>query len=59
MKKYVDLRNIKIKSHYDLLKTCQLFRNPKFETFRIIYMQNNTIINLLHVNFLMLVMYLE
>ena len=45
MKKYVDLRNIKIESRDDLLKTCQVFRNPKFETFRIIYMRNNTIIN--------------
>lgn len=45
MKKYVDLRNIKIESRNDLLKTCQVFRNPKFETFRIIYMRNNTIIN--------------
>ncbi len=45
MKKYVDLRNIKIESREDLLKTCQIFRNPKFETFRIIYMRDNTIIN--------------
>lgn len=45
MKKYVDLRDIKIESRDDLLKTCQVFRNPKFETFRIIYMRNNKIIN--------------
>ena len=45
MKKYVDLRNIKIESRDDLLKTCQVFRNPKFETFRIIYMRDSTIIN--------------
>ena len=45
MKKYVDLRDIKIESRNDLLKTCQVFRNPKFETFRIIYMRNNKIIN--------------
>ena len=45
MKKYVDLRDIKIESREDLLKTCQVFRNPKFETFRIIYMRNNKIIN--------------
>ena len=45
MKKYVDLRDIKIESRDDLLKTCQIFRNPKFETFRIIYMRNNTVIN--------------
>ena len=45
MKRYVDLRDIKIESRGDLLKTCQVFRNPKFETFRIIYMRNNKIIN--------------
>ena len=45
MKKYVDLRDIKIESRNDLLKTCQVFRNPRFETFRIIYMRNNKIIN--------------
>ena len=45
MKRYVDLRNIKIESRNDLLKTCQVFRNQKFETFRIIYMRNNSIIN--------------
>ena len=45
MKKYVDLRDIKIESRNDLLKTCRVFRNPKFETFRIIYMRNNKIIN--------------
>ena len=45
MKKYVDLRDIRIESRNDLLKTCQVFKNPKFETFRIIYMRNNKIIN--------------
>ena len=45
MKKYVDLRDIKIESRNDLLKTCQVFKNPKFETFRIIYTRNNKIIN--------------
>ena len=45
MKRYVDLRDIKIESRDDLLKTCQVFRNPKFETFRIIYMRDNVIIN--------------
>ncbi len=33
MKRYVDLRDIKIESRDDLLKTCQVFRNPRFETF--------------------------
>ncbi len=45
MKKYIDLKDIKIKSRNDLVKTCQVFRNPKFETFRIIYMRDNTIVN--------------
>ena len=45
MKRYVDLKDIKIESRDDLLKTCQVFKNPKFETFRIIYMRNNKIIN--------------
>ena len=45
MKHYVDLRNIKIESREDLVKTCQIFRNPKFETFRFIYMRGNEIIN--------------
>lgn len=45
MKKYVDLKNIKIESRNDLLKTCHIFRNPKFETFRIIYMRDNIILN--------------
>lgn len=45
MKHYVDLRNIKIESREDLVKTCQVFRNPKFETFRFIYMRGNEIVN--------------
>ena len=39
MKHYVDLRDIKIESREDLVKTCQVFRNPRFETFRFIYMR--------------------
>ena len=38
MKKYVNLRDLKITSREDLVKVCQTFRNPKYETFRIIYM---------------------
>ena len=45
MKKYVDLRDIKINSIEDLVKVCQTFRNPKYETFRIIYMRDNNIVN--------------
>ena len=45
MKKYIDLRDIKINSREDLVKVCQTFRNPKYETFRIIYMRDNNIVN--------------
>lgn len=45
MKHYVDLRDIKIESREDLVKTCQVFRNPRYETFRIIYMRDNNIVN--------------
>ena len=45
MKKYVDLRDIKINSREDLVKVCQTFRNPKYETFRIIYMRDDNIVN--------------
>ena len=45
MKKYIDLRDIKINSREDLVKVCQMFRNPKYETFRIIYMRDNNIVN--------------
>lgn len=45
MKKYIDLRDIKINSREDLVRVCQTFRNPKYETFRIIYMRDNNIVN--------------
>ena len=45
MKKYIDLRDIKINSREDLVNVCQMFRNPKYETFRIIYMRDNNIVN--------------
>lgn len=45
MKRYIDLRDIKIESREDLVKVCQTFRNPKYETFRIIYMRDDTIVN--------------
>lgn len=43
-KSYIDLRNIEINSEQDLANVCQVFRNPKFETFRIIYMRDNQIV---------------
>ena len=45
MKKYINLRDIKINSREDLVRVCQIFRNPKYETFRIIYMRDNNIVN--------------
>lgn len=45
MKKYINLRDIKINSREDLVRVCQTFRNPKYETFRIIYMRDNNIVN--------------
>jgi len=44
MKKYVDLRNIEIKSREDLANICQVFRDPRFETFRVIYTRDNNIV---------------
>ena len=31
MKSYIDLKDIKIESREDLVKTCQIFRNPKLK----------------------------
>lgn len=44
MKKYVDLRNTTIESRKQLVDLCQVFRNPKYETFRVIYMRDDTIV---------------
>ena len=43
-KEYIDLRNIAIKSSTDLVKIAYTFRNPVYETFRIIYMCDNKIV---------------
>lgn len=44
MKHFLDIRNIQIKSREDLVNTCQVFRNPKYETFRIIYTRDYKIV---------------
>ena len=44
MKKYLDLRNVEIHSREDLANICQIFRNPLFETFRVIYTRDNKIV---------------
>ena len=43
-KKYIDLRNIEINNSTDLVKVAYTFRNPVYETFRIIYMCDNKIV---------------
>lgn len=43
-KGYTDLNNTKIEGREDLADIAQIFRNPKYETFRIIYMKGNTIV---------------
>ena len=43
-KKYIDLRNIEINNSTDLVKVAYTFRNPIYETFRIIYMCDNEIV---------------
>lgn len=45
LKKYIDLKDIQISTREDLVKTCQIFRNPKYETFRVIYMRDDKIVN--------------
>ena len=41
---YVDLTNSSIKSRKDIEDLCSIFRDPRYETFRIFYMKNNKII---------------
>ena len=41
---YIDLDNVKIKGQTDLASVCNAFRNPCYETFRIIYMKENKIV---------------
>ena len=41
---YIDLDNVKIRGQTDLASVCDAFRNPCYETFRIIYMKENKIV---------------
>lgn len=43
-KGYVELKGRKINSLEELAVLCQVFRDPRFETFRTIYMKNNKIV---------------
>lgn len=44
MKRYINLRDVKIEFRSDLLENCHRFRNQKFENYRIIYMRDNKMI---------------
>lgn len=41
---YVDLNNSSIQDKNDLIDVCNIFRDPRFETFRIFYMKGNKIV---------------
>ena len=43
-KGYTNLNDAKIESREDLADMAQIFRNPKYETFRIIYMKGNIVV---------------
>lgn len=43
-KGYIDLSDSKIKKKNDLVNVCNIFRDPRYETFRIFYMKNDRII---------------
>ena len=42
--KYVDLSNVKILEKKDLVETCNIFRDSRYETFRVFYMKEDMII---------------
>lgn len=41
---YIDLSNSKIQGQNDLINICSIFRDPRYETFRVFYMKNNKIV---------------
>lgn len=41
---YIDLNNSSIQNKSDLIDLCNMFRDPRFETFRIFYMKENKIV---------------
>lgn len=43
-KGYVDLSETKIETKKDLVNVCNIFRDPRYETFRIFYMNNDRIV---------------
>ena len=43
-KSYIDLNNSTIQGHNDLVDICNIFRDPRYETFRVFYMKDNKIV---------------
>lgn len=41
---YIDLSNVNVKDKNDLAEVCDIFRDPRIETFRVFYMKNNKIV---------------
>lgn len=41
---YIDLSQMQIQGNDDLVETCNMFRDPRYETFRVFYMKNNRIV---------------
>lgn len=41
---FIDIRGIKIRNYNDLAELAQIYRNPYFETMRVIYVKNNKIV---------------
>lgn len=41
---YIDLNNSSIRNKNDIIDVCNIFRDPRYETFRIFYMKDNKIV---------------
>lgn len=41
---YIDLSKVKIQKENDLIETCNIFRDSRYETLRVFYMKNNIIV---------------
>lgn len=41
---YIDLSKSKIQNTKDLVNVCDIFRNPRYETFRVLYIKDNKIV---------------
>ena len=41
---YIDLSDSKIQKTKDIVNICDIFRDSRYETFRVFYMKNNAIV---------------